>query len=503
MNALASALDYGARLIVGFLITPLLVTGLGNYFYGVWRVLDRLVGYISPASGRATQALKWTLASKQASSNYDEKRVYVGSTLAVWGLFSPFLTVVGGFLSWFTPYLLGTPKEFFWSVRLTAGLLVANLILTSLVQIPMSVLEGENLGYKRMGLSAALVFIGGGFTWLALYYDTGIIGVTAATLATTLLTGIFFWKIVHTYAPWFGVAKPSSQAVRKFLGLSGWFLLWHLIMRLMIASDVVLLGLLDSVELVTTYSLSKYAPETLIALVAILVFGITPGLGGIIGSGNLHKATLVRNEMMSLTWLMFTVLGFTILLWNWAFIRLWVGAEHYAGSIPTVLIMVTVTQFVLIRNDSNIIDLTLRLRRKVIIGALSVSLSLFAAGVLVRYFNLGISGLCLGLIFGRSILSIGYPLMVSHFLKVSFFAQLKGILRPVSVTTLFFLIASKLSDLLVASYWFPKIGWIDLILSIGVTFCVATLLAFYSGLPCDQRRFILRRFRNLVTVAPE
>ena len=67
LNALAAALDYGARLLVGFIITPLLVTGLGDYIYGAWRVLERMVGYLYPTSGRATQALKWTLASKQAS----------------------------------------------------------------------------------------------------------------------------------------------------------------------------------------------------------------------------------------------------------------------------------------------------------------------------------------------------------------------------------------------------------------------------------------------------
>jgi len=35
------------------------------------------------------------------------------------------------------------------------------------------VLTGENLGYKRMGLSAILVFVGGGLTWLALYLKRG------------------------------------------------------------------------------------------------------------------------------------------------------------------------------------------------------------------------------------------------------------------------------------------------------------------------------------------
>lgn len=503
LNALAAALDYGARLLVGFIITPLLVTGLGDYIYGAWRVLERMVGYLSPTSGRATQALKWTLASKQASSDYEEKRRYVGSTLAIFAFFLPLMAVLGGLLAWFAPFWLDAPEEFFLSVRLAAGLLVAGLLMTTLVAIPRSVLEGENLGYRRMGLSAILVFVGGGFTWLALYLDTGIAGVAVAALATTLLTGILFLYVARSYVPWFGVARPSFDTARQFLGLSGWFLGWHLIMRVMMGSDVVLLGVLDSVELVTTYSLTKYAPETLIMFVAIIVFGITPGLGGIIGSGNLPKATQVRNEIMSLTWLVVTVLGPTVLIWNWAFIRLWVGAKHYAGSIPTLLIVMFVTQFVMIRNDASIIDLTLRLRRKVLIGALSVTLSLVAAGVLVSCFKLGIAGLCLGLIFGRSVLSIGYPLMVGRFLRVSSSSQLKGMLRPAFVTTLFFLLASKLSDLLAENSLFAVSGWFDLTLSVGMTFGVVLLLAFYAGLSGNQRRQILRRVRMVLSTATD
>jgi O-antigen/teichoic acid export membrane protein len=503
LNVLTGVLDYGARLIVGFLITPLLVTGLGNYFYGSWRVLDRMVGYISPASGRSTQALKWTLASQQASSDYEEKRRNVGSAIVVWIFFLPLVTVLGGLLAWFVPFWLDAPKEFFWSMRVAAGLLVAGMIATSLVEIPRSVLEGENLGYRRMGLSAILVFVGGGFTWLALYLDTGIAGVAAAALATTLLTGIFFLQVARTYAPWFGVARPSFEAVRQFLGLSWWFLGWNLVMRVMIASDVVVLGLLDSAELVTTYSLTKYAPETLIQLVGMLVFGIAPGLGGIIGSGNLQKATQVRNEIMSLTWLVLTVLGSTVLLWNWVFIRLWVGAEHYGGAVSTLLIVMVVTQFVLIRNDANIIDLTLRLRRKVIIGALSVILSLVAAGVLVSHFKMGIAGLCLGLLAGRSALSISYPLLVGHFLRVPFPSQLKGMLRPALVTIVLFLLASKLNELLLASNWFAASGWIVLILSVMVTVGLGSCLAFYAGLSGDQRRHILRRIRMVIATVSD
>jgi O-antigen/teichoic acid export membrane protein len=498
LNAVASGLDYGARLVVGFLIQPLMVAGLGDFFYGTWQVLLRLVGSISPASGRATQALKFTLANRQTSANYEEKRRYVGSAIAVWVFFLPILMTLGGTLTWFAPFWIKAPVEYYWPIRLAAGLLVLHLVMTTLISVPQSVLEGENLGYKRMGLSAVLVFFGGGFTWLALYLDTGITGVAVATLATTLLTGFFFLYVVRTFAPWFGVARPTMREVRQFLGLSWWFLAWNLLMNLMMAADVTVLGMLNTVESVTTYTLTKYAPETLITIIAIMAFGISPGLGGIIGSGNLKKAAQIRGEIMALTWLVLTVLGTTVLLWNRVFIGLWVGEEHYAGTIPSLLIVLLVMQLILIRNDGNIIDLTLRLRNKVIMGVVAVSFSLVAAGVSVGYFRLGISGLCFGLIIGRTILSVGYPVLVGRLLNISFSSQIRGILRPVSVTILLFSAATGLDSLVFAKRWLGVSGWMGLMISVGATFGVVQLFAFYAGLSSCQRRGIFQRVRAVL-----
>ena len=492
LNALAEAMDYGARLVVGFVINPLLVAGLGDYGYGVWQVLGRLIGYISPATGRPTQALKWTIANQQDSTDYEEKRRQIGNALAVWLLFLPLLATLGGLLAWFAPVWLNASTEFSPAVRLAAAILVANLILISLVDVPRAVLKGENLGYKRMGLSALLVFVGGGLTALALYLNFGLVGVAGATLALTLLTGLLFLQVARVYIPWFGIAKPSAQAIRGFLRLSGWFLVWTLVMRLMRASDVVILGFFDSAELVTSYTLTKYVPETIINLVAIVVFGITPGLGGIIGSGNLTKATRVRSEIMTFTWLLVTAMGATILLWNPSFVRLWVGAEYNMGPIPTLLIILMIMQFVLIRNDANIIDLTLDLRHKVLTGLLSATVALVFAGILIGPFKLGIIGLGVGFIVGRSILSFSYPWLVGRLLGVSLYSQLKSVLRPILITILLFWLVLSLDDFLAAN------TWLGLIFGSGVTVGVVSLLAFYSGLSGNQRHRILQRGQHLL-----
>ena len=491
LNAVASALDYCARVLVNFIITPLLVMGLGDFAYGVWQVLGRLVGYISPASGRPTQALKWTIAKDQISDDYHVKRQQVGNAVLVALLFLPLVLILGAVLAWFAPIWLRAPSDLTWIVRVAAGMLVLNLIMVSFVEIPRSVLEGENLGYKRMGLSAGLVFLGGGLTVLALYLNTGLIGITAATAITTLITGILFFWITKTYVPWFGFAKPSFADVRRFLGLSAWFLAWKFVMNLMRASDVVILGILGSAQLVTTYTLTKFVPETIINFVAILVLSAAPGLGGVIGAGNLQKACRVRNEIMLLTWLLFTVVGSAALLWNQSFLDLWVGEQYHAGPIPLLLIILMVGQFTLIRTDANVIDLNLDLRRKVQLGLLSTILSILAAGALVGYFGFQIIGICLGFLVGRLVLTFAYPWLVAELLDVSFGAQLGSVVRPALVTILLFATVTWLSKLFVAT------TWASLVFGVAASLAIISVLTVILGTSTEQRVGLVDRVRQL------
>ena len=495
LNALAVALDYGASLLVGFIVTPLLLLGLGRYYFGAWQVLNRLVGYISPASGRPTQALKWAVARDQASTDHKQKQNYVGSAFIVWVLFLPLMIVLGAFLVWMAPSWLKASPEHFLQIRVCTGLLVANLALTSLATIPTSVLQGENLGYKRMGLTTTTVLLGGGLVWLAMHFSTGLIGVAVAALITTFLTGVVFFKVTQSNAKWFKVSFPPFQQTRQFLGLSSWFLGWNLVMNLMTASDVVILGFLISPEAVTDYSLLKYAPETMISLIALLNLGITPGLGGIIGSGHLKKAANIRGEMMTLTWLVATALGATILTWNRPFLNLWVGPGHYIGSAAGFFITLVVTQFVLIRCDAGIIDISLNLRRKVLMGLLSSLVAIAISGLLVGYFKFGVVGLCLGMIIGRLLLSVEYPSIVGRFLGVSFSSQLRSSLRPALITILLYLSASWLASHLNLGGRSGLRGWINFVGGAGITAGVFLMVAFYSGLSGLQRKTLYRRLR--------
>jgi len=500
LNALASGLEYVAKLLVGFFVTPVLVAGLGDYYYGVNQVLSRLMGYLQPASGRPTQALKMKLANQQMVAVDEEKRKFVGSTLVILGYFLPLTVIAGSIITWFAPVWLKATPESYSTIRIASGVLVLDMILFNLSNVPRSALEGENLGYKRMGISALLVLFAGGLIWLAVILKTGLVGVTVAAVISTLISGFFYLLVVRNYAPWFGIRRASRQDNREFLALSIWFMLWNLINTLMMASDVVILGLFNSVQSVTNYTLTKYAPETTINIIAIAVFSILPGLGGIIGSGDMVKAARVRSEIMSFTWWILTVFGATILLWNQSFLALWVGNSHFPGGFTNLLIVLMVSQFVILRNDANVIDLTLKLKRKVILGLISVTLSIGLAIFFVSSLDLGIPGVIAGIMCGRTVLSVAYPLMVGKMIKIPVIRQVAALFRPMVVTLVLFFGFVSIGGKLAQWDSFLTSSWIGLVLSVGLTFICILMVTFFAGFSAKQRVAIRHRITAILSL---
>jgi O-antigen/teichoic acid export membrane protein len=491
LNAAASAADQISRIVAGLIISPILLTRLGDTAFGIWQVLQRLIGHASPASGRPGEALKWTLAHEQRSTDYDFKRQQVGNALAVWLLFLPLLVVVGGALAWLAPIWLHVQAASYGTVRVAGGILVLDAVLFSLFYLPQSVLQGENLGYKRLGLSVVLVFVSKALLVVAVFLGTGIEGLAAATTIATVLWGATYLFIVRSRVPWFGIARSSLAEVGRFVRLSWWFLLWNLVMTIMLASDVVVLGVVGSPALVTTYTLARYIPQAITVAVSAVIVSIMPGLGGLIGSGQQERAVRIRQETTSLIWLFTIVAGTTVLLWEESFLRLWVGEKYYPGSTAMLLVMVMVLQFALIRTDANIIDLTLNLRRKVLLGVVSAALSVGLAWLLLGPMDLGISGLVLGFIVGRSIQSVGYPLMIGRMLGIPPGRQVRGIVRPALATAVLFAGASALGAAAHAG------SWPALVLSVATSAAVVAFLAFFIGSSAKTRQLLWRRLRKV------
>jgi O-antigen/teichoic acid export membrane protein len=492
LTAAASLLDYTVKAGVSLVLTPILVHGLGRSIYGVWEMLGRLGSYMSATDGRPTEALRLVIAQHQNHPDEKLKQRYIGASLAVWAIMLPVILGAGALLAFvLAPKLTKASPEMRGAVSLTVVTIVLTFILSSLAEVPESVLRGMNLGYRRMGLQSSLNIVGGVCAALAVWGGLGIVGLGSAQIVRAAITGIVYWVLVKKFVPWFKAIRPTRAQVKSLLSMSVWLALGDGLAKILLASDVLVLGSVVAPAVVTTYALTSYAARTAIGIHVFTAGAAIPGLGGLMGKGEMGRANKARHELLLLTWLFATIVGGSILLWNHSFVSLWVGSRNYAGPWVDFLIVLACVQTMFIRIESYIIDATLQPKLRVIVAAVAAVLTITMSIVLTRAF--GLIGLSIGIITGRLVQTVAYPILVRRCLG-TVHGEGNGALRAVQalgVSIVIFGLAAWLGERTVAPNW-PL--WLA---GVALSLPVVALLCLALGTTSDERRALLSRARTL------
>jgi O-antigen/teichoic acid export membrane protein len=490
LTAVASVLDYTAKIIVSFVVTPILVNGLGRSLFGVWEMLGRLGSYASVVDGRSTEALRLVLGQHQHSGDDAARRRLVGGALTVWLLLLPIILAAGALLCWLAPSLTRVPPPLHGDVRLTSAFLLAAFLLKSLAAVPESVLRGMNLGYKRMGWQAGLNVLAGALAAGAVWTGLGLVGLGGAQVVQTVAAGLCFLWLARVHVARFGAARPSRAEVKSLFGLSVWLSAGDAIAKVLLASDVIILGAVVGPWAVTTYALNGYAARAAVGVHVFAAGAPMPGLGGILGRRQLARAERTREDLLTLTWLFATVVGGAILLWNRSLVTLWVGGEYYGGVWINVLLVLLAVQTVFIRTDAYVIDATLQPRLRVLVSGAAAVLSLGLGMALTHAF--GMIGLLLGLLAGRATQSVAYPLLA----RVQLDRPARAGARPTSLRRAA-CTAVCLGGAAVLGHWIVAAHWLAWAAGVAGSVVALTSLAIAAGLDSAARRRLFERGRAL------
>mgnify|MGYP001379741874 CR=1 FL=1 len=152
LNSVTAWIDTVVKLVVRFIIDPIIISFLGGTLYGVWQILNQLNSYLATADLRAATALKWIIAKERTVRTDHELKQSVSSSLFTNVLFLPLYLLAGVIIIYIAPFVTKVESGQFLLVRQTSAIMVFSFILTQFFFLFESVLTGMNLSYKRMGL---------------------------------------------------------------------------------------------------------------------------------------------------------------------------------------------------------------------------------------------------------------------------------------------------------------------------------------------------------------
>jgi len=412
LNAISNYVNFAVSSLVTIAVSPLLLSYLGPAGFGTWKSLQRLMDFGTVADGRAMQALKWVIAKNARRDCPEQNRQAVGSAILVWLLFLPLTAIAATLIVFFAPDLIRDASVSDSRLQFVGALLAFNLFLVPLLGIPDSVLVGVNKGFASMTIQTGTLILANLGMLLVSYLGFGLVGMAAVVLVSTAFNAVVIFFRARALVDWFGIAKPARGATSRFFSFSGWVLFWSLISKLLLSTEILLLGALVGASMVADFTFTAYAPQFAIAICFMTGSAAMPGIGSLMAGEMSDSLVKAIDACRSVVLAMATILCCGIVLFNQAFVTLWAGPQRYLGDTSNLLLVVSAFQLILIRNEAQIQDLTLSIRSKVLLGALGALLSLaigYAAFVLLNGRYEAIFG---GIILGRGVLSWLFPRMV-------------------------------------------------------------------------------------------
>lgn len=468
-NALTGILYFIVNIITALILNPILVNYFGSYYFGIWKSIDKFIGFASIADGQGSQALKWTIAHQEASDDFDQKRRYLASSLVVWIVFLPVLIFLIGLLVYLSPFLINGIKnsdiELIYTIVFLLGF---NLIITPLFGIPESILVGTNRGHVANYIKIIWLIITFIMTYLIVILEYGLVDLALIIVFVTILRGLHYLFISKKLVHWIGFEKPKKIEVKSFFKFSSWKLIWAFNARFLLSSEIIFLTILVSPKSVSQYIFTSYIPVTGILLSAIVVSAFNPGIGKLIGNQDFEESKTFIMNLREFVISFGVLIGSITLCLNKSFIFLWVGEEFYLGNTINILIVLLMIQLVIIRNEAFLIDLSLDIKKKVLLGILSIILS--SIFVVCGYlYTSSIYSIFIGLLLGRMLIAYMFPLITNRMIQnEDNHISIKLVLSSIFILTISFFIG----DFQYLRNWFELFifGMLESILFMFITY---------------------------------
>lgn len=251
-------LTWGAALLTGLVLTPVVVRQLGVDEYGIWAVAGSLAAFVALLDLGLSPAVVRFAAEARGRGSTDDIRAVASVGLFLYGIIGVLGTIVGLALAWFAPVFLDVGDDLVTPARVATALLVLSMA----IRFPLGLYANLLIGQQRYDVVA-----GAGFVSTIVYavlvlallpQGGGVVLLAAIAFGTALLRLVLplFWVPREL-----GSVRPSRRyltrdRLRKMLSTSGDNILIHVSARVVFTSDVVVVGILLGAEQAAYYALA-------------------------------------------------------------------------------------------------------------------------------------------------------------------------------------------------------------------------------------------------------
>jgi O-antigen/teichoic acid export membrane protein len=244
-NALGLYAVYGAAIVSGLVVTPIVLHSIGQEPFGIWAFIGSITIYLSVLDLGLGPAIVRFTADARGRGLPDRTNEVASVALVLYAAIGLVTLVAGAVLSWFVPDLVETPPDLVWEARVSTFLVAISLA----ARFPLGLFYNLLGGHQRFDVQNLGNFVGtvlyALLVALMIPNGGGLVLLGALTLVATLVRLLVPLGWVRSELPALRLRRSyvTRARLRELTSVSSSNFLVHVANKVVFSTDVVVVGI--------------------------------------------------------------------------------------------------------------------------------------------------------------------------------------------------------------------------------------------------------------------
>ncbi|SHO51460.1 oligosaccharide flippase family protein [Desulfopila aestuarii] len=437
INAISNWASLFVQVLIGFFLTPYIISHLGKNGYGIWVLVSNFIGYYGLLNmGVGSAITRYMARSIAMNDNYGLNSVAntAITMFSTTGLIAIILSII-----------FSTPLTTFFQIDPSQSSNFQNIIILLGIATGLSFPSGvfsAMITAKECYLTVNIVnifisILRAVLTILILESGLGLSGIAYPSLIATIISLLAFSIISKKVVPEFVLMKQfiRSKTLKMLLLYGGYSTIISISDLIRLQIDSLVIGKFIGTDQVGIYAIAALIVQYFLKIIVSGMGVLKPRFAALEGSNELSELQETFLKSLSVSSFISCGAGMLLLIFGDFFINFWVGPE-FEGAIPVLYILTIAYIFALAQTPGIALMFALNKHRyyafvTTIEALVNVCLSIYLAS------TLGIIGVALGTAIPMMIVKIFIqPFYTSRIAAISAFQYTKAIMPNIIVALL-------------------------------------------------------------------
>jgi O-antigen/teichoic acid export membrane protein len=316
----------------GIVVVPVYLWYINDTLYGAWLASGNIITWLSLSEGGFSYLLRQQTAEFYGQGHREQLGRSIGSGLVITVALCAVALLLGVVL---TPFCAGwfglqgnDARQLVWSFGFAAVAMPLGMLAGGFRAVQQGFQRPGGIGW--VGLSAEVVSLV--FSVVLVASGWGLVSIGSCFVVREVINllgmGLLTRRTVRDLAV---PVRFELHTARELLGLTGWTFLNYAGEWILKSCDAFLVAMFLGPRWATVTELTKRAWDVLSGTMTRLAFSFQPGLAHVHGAGDSKKFMEVAHHVLAVVTVSFGLGAGVMFALNEPFMRLWVGADKFAG----------------------------------------------------------------------------------------------------------------------------------------------------------------------------